>query len=826
MRRRTAMRFTSLQKEWRIFACIMLCAAALFGYVGGTGQPARLIYDMLMRTVDHPKMDEVVIVAIDDRSVEAIGRWPWPRDNHAHLLDIFTEGGARAVGLDILLFEPGRQPTEQEDDAKLAASIARNGRTVLPVVLEHGTAVSRAALPLPLLAEAAAGLGHTHFTFDTDGFLRRIHLLEETANGVYPQFALAMHEVAGNPATAHTHTRTDTHLPSHARARSLASRHTHSESLHHAPHDDVHATDDSHQINIPFAGPPGHTRTVSYDDVLSGRIEPGFFKDKYVLVGATAAGLAMVIPTPLTNGAIGMSGVEVNANILSALVRGNKIGNASPWQTALFGVLATLMSLLVCRYLSPLRALLCTVLLAAGILLVTLVAFRQGLWLPPGASIGMVLVVYPLWSWRRLEAALAFLSEEFARLNRGATIVFGSERPMANGRDTDFFDRRIIELRLAADQARDLQRFAADSLDSIPDPTFVLSPKGEVLMYNRAAKLYLDSTVGPVSPPFPLETAFSRMDAIRPGHWQSLQWRDLLLKADEERSMVEIEARDRNGREFLVKGAVSKGSDGKTLGWIVLLVDVTTLRAAERHRDETLDFISHDMRAPQSSILALLTLQKNPQTAFPTEEFYSRVEKSVQSTLALADDFVHLAKAKSSAYHRQEADIHSMLADAADDMWAFARSRGIKIVIDVQTGDDWIHVDRPLMVRALGNLLSNAIKFSPPGGEVTCSARTVHENGRNSIICSIADRGIGMSAVLQEQIFSPFPRREKSGREGVGLGLAFVKMVVERHGGTIGFESRPGGGSTFVLSIPCITDTAIDPDPGLSAKPQNTGIES
>lgn len=791
------MRHTSLETEWRIFAILMLGIAALLGYLSNTGQSGSFIYDALMRAGTRQQTNEIVIIAIDDRSIATMGRWPWPRSTHARLLDILTKAGASVVGLDVLLFEPGRQSAELADDVLLAAALARNGRTVLPMVLEHGTPVSRAALPLPMLANAAVRLGHTHFAFDQDGLLRHIHLYEESSSGVYSQFALAMHEVANALSSAEA---------------------TRNEPLRHSENT---AWRQMYQMNIPFAGPPGYFRTVSYQDVLSGRIDPTFFAGKYVLVGATATGLATIMPTPLTIGYKGMAGVEVNANILAALIEGAAIENAAGWQTALFGLLFTLLSLLACRYQSPLRALLCTVMLAIGVLLVTFIAFRKGTWLPPGTTIAMVMVVYPLWNWRRLEAALAFLSEEFAHLNRRTAIMFGSEPLLLYSRDTDFFDRRIAEMRVAARHARDMQQFIADSLDSVPDVTFVLSPQGEVLMCNRAAKNYLQITTEAHPPVISLETAFSRITMSRSRHGQPMRWSELLLSD----SMVEIEAQGVDGKEFLMKSAVSKGSDGKTLGWIVSLVDVTSLRTAERHRDETLHFISHDMRAPQSSILALLELQKNPQTAFTTEEFYARVEKSVQSTLTLADDFVHLAKAKSATYHLRDADIQSILADAVDDMWAFARSRGIKVTVDVQVGDDWVCVDRPLMVRALGNLLSNAIKFSPPGSEVRCGARTVHYGDRNYIECSVVDEGDGIPEAMQELIFSPFPRREKSDREGVGLGLAFVKMVVVRHGGTISCESRAGSGSTFTFTIPCVMDSLVLATMNHAVGEINTGVQ-
>ncbi|HYD62081.1 MAG TPA: CHASE2 domain-containing protein [Noviherbaspirillum sp.] len=774
---------SSLETEWRVFAILMLCIAGLLGYLVNPGSSANMAYDMLMRATPQRQMDDIVIVAIDDSSIDTIGRWPWPRRTHARLLDILTEGGVRAVGLDILLLEPGRRQDELNDDALLAAALAKNGRTVLPVVLEHGTSHSRAALPLPALALAAAGLGHTHFEFDHDALLRRVHLTEEVPNGIYAQFALAIHEVGlVGPSGVNP-----SEVTSHGAGERLAR---------------------THVMNIPFAGPPGQFRTVSYRDVLSGRIAPAFFADKYVLVGATAAGLATIVPTPVTAGHKGMTGVEANANVLAALIGGTRISDATGWQTGLFGLIATLLSLFACRYLSPRRALLATLMLGAAVLFITFVAFRSGVWLPPATAMLMVLIVYPLWSWRRLEAALAFLNEEFSQLNRSTNIASGSDARRVSSGDTDFFDRRIAEMRIAADRARGLQRFLADSLDSMPDAAFILSPQGDVLMYNRVARLYLDIPSEAPASAISLETAFTRISMTGSNHGRPAGWTETLLST-RDGGMVEIEARDTEGKEFLVKSTASKGANGHTLGWIVSLVDVTTLRDAERQRDQTLHFISHDMRAPQSSILALLELQRNPRTAFSPEDFHARVEKLVLSTLSLADDFVHLAKARSATYHLQDADIHSMLADAADDMWALARGRRIKVTIDVQAGGDWVYVDRPLMVRAIGNLLSNAIKFSPSGSEVRCIAHTVGYANRNYIHCSIEDDGDGIPESMRGRIFMPFPQRQKSGRDGVGLGLAFVKMVVERHGGSISFENRAGGGCTFTLVLPCVTDSLI-----------------
>lgn len=773
--------------EWRIFLLLILVTAALLGSLRGIGQPDRLIYDSLIRFHHRPATDSIVIIAIDKVSIASLGRWPWQRRVHAELLDILSRSSARAIGMDIIFSEP---ETIYDDDAVLAAAIARNHRVVLPVLVERTVTGLQTTLPLSSLKTAARGLGHTHFIFDPDGIVRSVYLQESLQGVFWPQFAMAMFEVGHDPAI---------HSMRHMENNAIDEV-----ADHHVDNNRLHGRQLEH---IPFAGPPGHFDTISYIDVLSGRVPSSYFDGKYVLIGATASGIASMFPTPVTADQRVMSGIGVNANILAGLIEGHGIRDAARWQTATFTVLAAFAALLACRYFSPFSALGITALLVCVICIATYALFAAEIWLPPAAALLMVIAVYPLWNWRRLEAALAYLGEEFSRLNQDSTMVLRQNEKVSSGH-SDFLDRQISAIRLAAERSRDMHQFVIDNLNSMPDATLVLSTKLELLMYNRIAGEYF-RTLGldDIYAPPDIYTIFNHFDPPMEGG-KRCNWCEVLLKPTQNGYTAERETRDINRREFLIKCAPSRMEDGSILGWIISLIDVTSLRAVERRREESLNFISHDMRVPQSSILALIQLQRNPTTAFAMPEFLNRVEKSVETTLNLAENFVHLAKAESQAYQLQESDFTSLLAEAADNMWAFAHSKSIEIVtdIDAQVENHWLNVDRSLIVRALGNLLSNAIKFSVDGSRVFCVAHPEVSAGKAYIVCSITDHGQGIDASKHNVIFSPFLRADEQGRDGVGLGLAFVKMVIERHGGRISLISTPDQGSTFTITLPCTVD--------------------
>ncbi len=228
---------------------------------------------------------------------------------------------------------------------------------------------------------------------------------------------------------------------------------------------------------------------------------------------------------------------------------------------------------------------------------------------------------------------------------------------------------------------------------------------------------------------------------------------------------------------------------------------IAQLRLAHQRRDETLRFLSHDMRSPQNSILALTQLQQQPATTLPDAELLRRIDTYAEKTLGLVDSFVQLARAEATPLSRQRLDLADLLAQCCDEFWVQARQRNIAIRFHEPPGQAWIWGDRPLLERACCNLLDNALKYSADHTEVVCSI----VSDKNAWLLSIQDHGRGISPDQQAQLFKPFTRfQEDTPRNpsGTGLGLAFVMTVIRRHGGTISVHSQQGAGSIFRISLP------------------------
>src|SRR6185436_10377187 len=310
----------------------------------------RKAYDAALQAASRPPSDKVAVIAIDQQSIDNIGRWPWPRDLHARMIDLLAKARARAVGYLVFFSEPENErinrtlarlaegnegPTlaalkeaqeEFDTDGKLAASMARAGNVLLPILFvletprgrpeqplaafvrrnavtgEGAAATPSSALGISVLepfGAAAAALGHLNVTPDADGAVRSEALAVSYYGEVYPSLAallvarglnLAAKDIRVSPGSVRIgelHARTD----GQARMQPAFYR---------------------------YAGERAPFTEDSFFDVVNGKIAPEKYRDKIVLVGPTAAGIANMFVTPVNPA---MPAVAMEAQAVSSLLQ-------------------------------------------------------------------------------------------------------------------------------------------------------------------------------------------------------------------------------------------------------------------------------------------------------------------------------------------------------------------------------------------------------------------------------------------------------------------------------------------------------------------------
>lgn len=265
------------------------------------------LYDRLTRSLSYPADERILLVAIDEKSLAELGRWPWSRRTHAGLVERLTAAGVNGVALNILLSEPALY--DPEGDALLAQALNRSGKVVLPVYTQaaypDGPAVE--LMPIPEFAGSAASLGHVDMPLDADGVPRNAFLRAGLGSAHWPALALALSQTGLEPIPNAT-------LPG----------------LRSAEQDPAQPAPlrwmRDYQVLVPYANPPDGYRKVSYADVFNGRVPPAMLRGQWILVGVTAPGMGGEIATPGRQPTEPrMAGVDYQANVLNMLLHGHAV---------------------------------------------------------------------------------------------------------------------------------------------------------------------------------------------------------------------------------------------------------------------------------------------------------------------------------------------------------------------------------------------------------------------------------------------------------------------------------------------------------------------
>ncbi|MBC2653923.1 CHASE2 domain-containing protein [Pseudomonas sp. MSSRFD41] len=753
--------FHRLVREWLWVSLLLLPLTAALSLSHGLAL-SNLFYDQLRRFTPLSVDSRILLVTIDDYSLQQLGRWPWPRAIHGQLLDRLTTAGAKGVLFDVILSEPG---STVENDTRLAAALCRAGNVFLPVLREgvarYGQDLGE-LLPVAPLRNCARGLGHINAEADPDGTVRSVYLREGPQQAPRAQLTWLMYQL----------TEADTLVP---RMPGSGEPELTRGWLRANP------------VRIPFIAKAAGFPSVPYVSVLRGEVPPELLRDRLILVGSTAPGLGDRYVTAQSGSQGTTPGVEIQANLLNGLLQHRTVVALGQWSGVALSVILTaaLLGLLLWR---PRHALWITLGCMGLALLGSVSMLRLGYWWSPVASLLGMLLAYLIWNWRRLQVILSYFGWELQRLDSEPKVLPERRRPQEPVGDV--LQGQIVALEQALGRTRDTRRFIADGLECLPVATLISDPEGRILLANRNAReVFAHSLVG--------HSLLEQLAALGyPGLAEPAQYPGL-------GQLPSVEFRDIQQRSLRVELAPLLPVDSETpLGWLLSLTDLSVERDAEQQRGVLLRFLSHDLRAPHSAILALLDVQQR-QPSLP-KQVYGQIEQQVRRALTLTEAFVQLAKAESEVYQFEPSMFAMLVLDAFDQANTLAQLKHIQLrhSLDEQA-ESLVLADQSLLTRALFNLLENAIKYSPEGSTVS----VVVSCAEGWLRCEVRDEGQGIAAADLPQLFGQYQRFASArGIDGLGLGLSMVKAVMDRHQGRINCQSVVGQGSCFILELPLLEE--------------------
>jgi signal transduction histidine kinase/CheY-like chemotaxis protein len=291
-------------------------------------------------------------------------------------------------------------------------------------------------------------------------------------------------------------------------------------------------------------------------------------------------------------------------------------------------------------------------------------------------------------------------------------------------------------------------------------------------------------------------------------------------------SMVTINSR-KDGELIDVSLTISpiRGADDQINAFAIVSRDFTQKKIAERRISEFYSVISHELRTPLTSIrgaLALIFDEIVEPGSDEAKELIEIAQKSTSRLIRLINDILDLRKIEAGQFELNLSDLSSkkLLESTVNSMRGFADEK--KVSLSIAVSDDYqIEGDEDRLTQVLSNLISNALKYAPEGSDVSVAA--IRSN--HSMQFTVTDHGPGIPPEYHSKLFGKFQQVDASdtrAKEGSGLGLAISKAIVEQHGGTIFFESKPGVKTVFTFEVPLSSTFIFGGDAQLqSNKPQS-----
>lgn len=231
-------------------------------------------------------------------------------------------------------------------------------------------------------------------------------------------------------------------------------------------------------------------------------------------------------------------------------------------------------------------------------------------------------------------------------------------------------------------------------------------------------------------------------------------------------------------------------------------LDAEVLRRTDQLKSALLDAVSHDLRTPLASILAAsgsLRQRDIEWSEAQRAEFVDAIDGEARRLDRLVGDLLDLSRIEAGVLSPRKGwyDVGALCDDVTGRLRPVTAAHRVRVHVPEDLPPvllDYVEIDQ-----VLSNLIENAAKYSPAGTDIDVSAAV----DGDSVRIEVADRGPGIPPGEARSLFAPFRRLRRDLRStGTGLGLAIARRLVEAHGGRIGVEPRPGGGSRFVFTLP------------------------
>ena len=791
-------------KSWLVLNLLLLSLVAALSMTYPVEELSRRLGDIYFRLRRPlPTSSSVALVLIDDLSLSRYGRWPWPRSLLARLVRATAAQRPGAIGLDILLSEA----EDARDDNDLGQAFREAGNVVLAAKL-GGSPQPLWVDPLPLFLANSAGVGHVQAVEDADGICRSVPVRELSAEGPRWALALEVSRVAKHVAVDQNSGglwlgKDRVWVDGSMRRSGVTGWESYSPEF---------LTINFREQYLPGQRIPPFV-VISAAELLDGKQEPAL-RRKAVLIGFGATELSDRLPTPVS-GQMPMPGVEVHANLVDGLLRSEGLRHVSAFPQILFLLGFSLVSTwLVLRWPGWDGVLLQMTLL--------IISYGAGYWLFAHAH--RLIAFGPVLCVGLLAVPLAQL-ENLVVVNRGLTrglrqlrqTLQAGQAPMElaslspaeiSPETTGDLQWRVELINQLQSELGSLYAFRQHLLESMQEGLAVFAADGKTLFRNPFWKAFCSK-----------QGWNAELDLVEFGRLLGHpNWANVQERLSGEGLPPESEVYLGGGFWQVRCTRLSSNNEGSQ--WMVVVTDLTSRLERDQARAEALRFVTHELRTPLVSIQGFAEfLLRYP--AASSSDAAATIFRESQRLVSLINTYLDVLRfdAGARSLRREPILIPQMIAQLQRVMSPIAEAAEIRIQVHVDSELPSFEGDAPMLSGVILNLLNNAVKYSPAGSEVNLRVTGTEAN----VIFEVCNPGTPIPPEDLAHLFEPFYRSRSAGEStpGWGLGLTFVKRIVEEHRGIIEASSDKSGIRVRVI-LPT-TDSSGDLQAESLMSPQKPG---
>jgi signal transduction histidine kinase/CHASE2 domain-containing sensor protein len=716
-----------------------------------------------------PESQQVALVLIDEATLAARGRWPWPRAELARLISAVSRQQPKAIGLDVLLPEE----EDEANDAALEQAMRSAPNLVLAAKISTAPGGNLWIDPLPRFAHAAKGVGHVQAVIDFDGVCRSIPLDEPGADGLRAAFALKLAGLA-RPSLQGAGGASEAQGPGVERITARPPVLI-----------DYRRQFEPGEPDPPFA-------VVPAGDLLSGKSAPQL-AGKVVLIGFGAIDVSDRLMTPVSN-QLPMPGVEINANVTDMLLNGRPLRQISGASQFLLVLGMSMAALWVVVRHPGLRGLLFLTGMLTGMYVAAFFLF---------ADFHRLLSYGPLLVAGVLAAPIAQLENLFI-VDREVTLRLQQlgqaiapdavhlgnlkpERSALSGSSNGLY-WKLAALKELQAELSSLYSFNRTLLETMREGLAVYGADGALKFSNTTWKKFNERR----------NAALGRLSDVAE---LAGGWRDLTALPEEAGRWAEHEAP--LGEELWLLRAVRLPWTSFAEAGAILLIaeDITARRQRDQARSEALSFVTHELRTPLISIQGFSELLMRYPNSPATAEAPATIFRETNRLVAMIHTYLEVLRLDAGArpLRLARANVGKMVAHVQKVVQPLAASAKIPVQVELDCPDEYLLCDETLISGALLNLVSNAIKYGAGSGGV----RVKVSSSEDEVQFEVRNSGPVIPQAELEQLFERFYRPARSESiPGWGLGLSFVRRISQQHGGRVHVSSNETTGTSFSFTLP------------------------